>query len=155
MKYRMLTDEELIPLEEDLKHFLIVNGIDGPEWTRINESAPDQALQLVGLFSDTVLQKVYEKLQFLEFWSVESCMVFHCTADHIDLISLSRKPNSRCDLSSASSIHQALAHSPGELLFFRSTKHYSGNRELEIHTMLTNGCIPSSRDFWMLLEQVV
>src|SRR5690606_22949288 len=155
MKYRILTDEELLVLEEDLKHFLIVNGIDGPEWERINTTAPDKALELVGLFSDTVLQKVYENMRYLEFRSAASCLVFKCGAESIDLISIARAADGVSDLSTAESIHKALVQHTSELTVFRTSKQYSTDRETEIHQMISSGCIPSSEEFWVSLERIV
>ena len=82
MKYRMLTADELVPFEEELKQFLIVNGVHGDEWEQMNRDTPEKAIELVELFSDTVLQKVYEKIEFLEFRSVDSCLVFHCLSEY-------------------------------------------------------------------------
>jgi hypothetical protein len=62
MKYRCLTDDELRLLADDLKHFLIVNGVHAEEWEYINKVNPSKATQLVELFSDTVLDKVYSKI---------------------------------------------------------------------------------------------
>ena len=47
MKYRMLTTEELTHFEEDLKQFLIVNGVHGDEWEQMNRETPDKAVELV------------------------------------------------------------------------------------------------------------
>lgn len=88
MKYRMLSTEELAHFEEDLKQFLIVNGVHGDEWEQMNRETPEKAIELVGLFSDTVLQKVYEKIRFLEFRSADSCLVFHCLSDRMLLIAI-------------------------------------------------------------------
>ena len=83
MKYRILSQEELELLEDDLKAFLIVNGIHGDEWREMNKSNPVKAVELVELFSDTVLQKVYDKIRFIEHRSPKSCMVFHLKEDKI------------------------------------------------------------------------
>jgi len=99
MKYRILTDSELAYLEEDLKHFLIVNGVHAEEWERLNKEEKEKAIQLVEIFSDSVLQKVYEKMSFIEFRSVDSCMVFNCLPDKMELISIHKKSNSTVDLS--------------------------------------------------------
>ena len=69
----MLSQEELELLEEDLKAFLIVNGIHADEWEQMNTAAPEKAIELVELFSDTVLQKVYENLRFIEHRTTRSC----------------------------------------------------------------------------------
>lgn len=155
MKYRMLTDEELKFFSEDLTHFLIVNGVHAEEWERMNAENPEQAIALVEVFSDTVLQKVYERLEYLEFRSVNSCMVFQCGKQEMTLLSLTLRPGSTADLSTPASIHEALLKYSDELQFFRSTKTYSATRELEIHRMLEQGCVLSSKEFWDALQHAL
>lgn len=155
MKYRILNSEELVHLEEDLKHFLIVNGIHSEEWLQINENEPEKAIQLVELFSDTVLQKVYEKLKFLEFRSTDTCRVFHCLNEKMELISIQKKADSTVDLSTVLSIHDALSKRIEEINFFRSSKNYKESRESEIHLLIEQGCVVSSKTFWDLLNEVL
>ena len=141
--------------DEDFKHFLIVNGVHNEEWVKMNASDVDKATRLVELFSDTVLQKVYEKIQFLEFRSSNSCMVFKFNDDVIELISLNVKKQNTIDLSTPESIHASITGSPKALTLFKSQKSYSGNREFEIHTMLEQGCMNSSEEFWISLEKIL
>lgn len=148
MKYRMLTDDELRHLEEDLKHFLIVNGVHDTEWEALNRDNPEKARELVGVFSDTVLQKVYEKLEYLEFRSEDACMVFHCGKERQEVIVLNRKSGAAIDLSTPESIHDALSNHAQDLSFFRSSKEYNGKREEEVHRLLEQGCVLSTREFW-------
>ncbi|OFZ07366.1 MAG: hypothetical protein A3D92_07720 [Bacteroidetes bacterium RIFCSPHIGHO2_02_FULL_44_7] len=155
MKYRMLSTEELEVFEEDFKHFLIVNGVHSEEWEAMNLQQPDQALALVELFCDTVLHKVYEKLRFLELRTKESCLVFKMGPEEIDLISLSAKAGAEVDLSTPESIHQALVEKAGHLGFFRSKKRYNTERELEIHALIEQGCVPSTESYWDALNSVV
>ncbi len=152
MKYRILTNEELIPLEEDLKAFLIVNGVDGSEWEKINTQQPVKAVELVELFSDVVLQKVYEKIKYLEFRSKNSCLVFKCGDESIELISI-QATDEIDDLSTPESIHDAPKREDSTLTFFKTAKSYTGNRELEIHQMIESGCLLSTEDFWLLLTK--
>ena len=155
MKYRMLTQEEMEIFDEDFKHFLIVNGVHNEEWMEMNASDIEKATQLVELFSDTVLQKVYEKIRFLEFRSSNSCMVFKFNPDSIELISLNVKKQNTIDLSTPESIHASLTGSPKSLTLFKSQKSYSKHRELEIHMMLEQGCMNSSEEFWISLEKIL
>ena len=67
MKYRILSNEELSHLEEDFKHFLIVNGVHAEEWEALNNNDVDKAVQLVEVFSDTVLQKFQVFYFFIDF----------------------------------------------------------------------------------------
>lgn len=150
----MLTTEEMEIFNEDFKHFAIANGVSNEEWLEMNESDKEKATKLVGLFSDTVLQKVYEKLKFIEHRSPSSCLVFKLNESDIDLISLNRK-SEKVDLSTAESIHDALVNHPSELTLFRSKKAYSKVREEEIHEMLSQGCVNSSEAFWIMLEKVI
>ena len=154
MKYRMLTTEEMEIFNEDFKHFAIANGVSNEEWVEMNQSDKEKATKLVGLFSDTVLQKVYEKIKFIEHRSAASCLVFRLNPNNIDLISLNAK-SEKVDLSTVESIHDALVNYPSELSVFRSQKNYSKVREEEIHEMLTQGCVNSSEAFWIMLEKVV
>lgn len=155
MKYRILSNEELSHLEEDFKHFLIVNGVHAEEWEALNKNEVDKAVQLVEVFSDTVLQKVYEKIEYLEFRSLDNCMVFHFGEDKIELISIQRKVNSSVDLSTVESIHDALKKQATELTFFKSEKSYSKEREAEIHDMIEQGCLLSSSQFWTALSLTI
>lgn len=155
MKYRILTDEELSHLAEDFKQFLIVTGVHAEEWEEMNKIDIPKAIKLVEVFSDTVLQKVYEKISYLEFRSNDTCMVFNFGLDSVKLISIQRKPDSKVDLSTPESIHNVLTKTIKEVSFFRSEKQYSMRREEEIHKMIEQGCFISSAEFWNLLSEVL
>lgn len=154
MKYRMLTAKEMEIFDEDFKHFAIANGVSNEEWLEMNGSNVELATKLVALFSDTVLQKVYEKVKYIEHRSPTSCLVFKLNDDQIDLISLSAKSDV-VDLSTAESIHSALVNHPAEVMIFQSQKAYAKVREEEIHEMLSQGCVNSSEAFWTSLEKVL
>lgn len=153
MKYRLLNKEEMEIFDKDFKHFLIANGVSNEEWVELNQNNIEKATQLVELFSDTIFQKVYEKIQFIEFRSPESCIVFNCLPDSIELISINRKSN-QVDLSTPESIHEALTKNTSEINYFKSSKKYNTLRELEVHQMIENGCFNSSEDFWNSLSQL-
>ncbi|GAB5416972.1 MAG: hypothetical protein Crog4KO_18390 [Crocinitomicaceae bacterium] len=154
MKYRILTDDELPLFEEELKHFLIVNGVHGDEWAKMNEEHPAEAQKLVGLFSDTILQKVYEKLRYIEHRTTTSCMVFKLNEEGIEMISINAKSD-EVDLSTPEGIHEALVHQSEALTFFSHEKEYTKERELEIHEMLEQGCVNSSESFWIQLKKSI
>ena len=154
MKYRTLSGEELEVFAEDLKHFLIVNGVHAEEWEEINKSDKQKAIHLVELFSDNVLQIVYEKMKFIEHRSKSSCMAFHLKEDEIELISLNVKEGDS-DLSTPESIHDALVNRPNEIAIFKTSKKYIKEREIEIHEMLEQGCLNSFEAFWRSLEKLI
>ena len=155
MKFRMLTDTELECFEQEFKQFLIVNGVEAKEWEKMNVSNKEKAIQLVELFSDTVLQKVYGKIKYLEHRNISSCLVFKFNKDNIELISINVKIGAKIDLSTPESIHEALINSAHLLTVFKTQKEYSGNKEDEIHLMLETGCVNSTASFWNMLEKVL
>lgn len=155
MKYRVLSDEELQHLEGDLKAFLIINGIHGEEWAQLNREEPQKAMELVELFSDQVLQTVYEKVKFLEHRTPDSCIVFHLGETEQELIALQKKPGSSVDLSTVEGIHEALTKTPADLSFFTSKKDYNDPRELEIHQLIEQGAVLSDAGFWNSLREIL
>ncbi len=148
----MLTDEELELFAEDLKHFLVANGVSNEEWVEMNKSDIPKAQEIVGVFSDTVLQKVYERVKYIEHRTPEACMVFQMNQEEINLISINRT-NDSIDLSTPESIHEALVSKSESLTMFKTKKAYNKKREEELHEMLEQGCVNSSEAFWMLLEK--
>ena len=152
MKYRMLTTEEQKIFDEDFKAFLITNGVHAEEWEEMNKTDVPKATELVELYSDIVLEKVYQKIEFLEFRSIDSCLVFQCTPDELNLISMVPTQKEGVDLSTPESIHEALTKKANLLNVFKSSKSYSTLREMEIHKMIEQGCVASSKEFWDALE---
>jgi len=65
VKYRYLTDNELKEFDEEFKHFLISNGLHAEEWKKLNDDDPDKAIEVVGLFSNLIFDKVYDKTKFI------------------------------------------------------------------------------------------
>jgi len=153
----MLTTEELTHLEEELKQFLIINHVYTEEWARMNRETPELAKDLVGLFSDQVLQRVYENIAYLEHRSKDACLVFQLGKESIEMIGLQKKDNETDVLTfeTPESIHEALTIHSNQVGFFKHTKAYSKNREEEIHQMIEQGCVKSTEEFWKLLLDVI
>lgn len=155
-KYRFLSDEELKHLEEELKQFLIINHVYGEEWEKMNREEPQKALELVGLFSDQVLQRVYENIRFVEKRIKDACFVFYFQTEEVHLKVIQVEKNKeKLDLSSAESIHDALLHHFSDLSFFKSSKRYTESREKEIHQLIEDGALVSSQEFWETLEKII
>lgn len=156
-KYRYLSDEELSHLEEELKQFLIVNGVHGDEWALLNREEPAKALELVGLFSDQVMQRVYEKIEYLEKRERNSCLVFRMEAAEMTLIALQLSPdaNPDADLSTVESLHQTLIKHTNSLTYFTQKKAYLKSREQELHQLIEQGAVVSSQAFWESLVQTI
>lgn len=154
MKFKILSKDDLSHLDEELKHFLIANGVSNEEWIEMNSSNPDKAIDLVELFSDVVYQKVFEQLKFVEHQSKEALLVFKCEEKEVKLIGVNVKNGMEGDLSSPEKIQDTMKNHPDSLEIFRSTKPYSKEREIEIFEMVESGCVNSHEAFWMQLEKL-
>lgn len=148
MKYRLLTAEELQHLEGDLKAFLIINGIEGEAWKTLNEQTPEKAQDLVALFSDQVLQTVYEKVQYLELRTPETWMVFWLQNEQQHVRAWRRKEGSTCDLSDDKRCATLGERILAEVDVFTGTKAYAQNREMEIHTLVQQGFVAVNEQVW-------
>ena len=152
MKYRYLTDDELSYFAEELKQFLIVNGIYNDEWTKINQENPDKARDLVGIFSDQILEKVYSNIHFLENRSEERCTVIHISEEKSELIILERKPeNTFPSFSTPENIHLALQKNLQDIQFFKASKPNGIEKSILIHQYLQQDFVPSNKEFWSSL----
>ena len=154
MKYRILTMEELEVFEEDFKQFLIVNGVHTEEWEEMNKSDKEKAVKMVELFSDSVLQKVYEKINYLEHRSKQSCLVFKLNKENIELISINSNSD-KVSLESPELIHNAILNHTDEIAIFSTEKGYNQIRETEIHELIQQGCVLSDDTFWNSLKSVL
>ena len=90
-KYRILNDEELKELEDEFVHFLIVQGVDNDKWVKINEKEKEKAIQLVEIFSNTVLEKAYSKISFLEYRSKNFYSIFKILKNETLVFKVSQK----------------------------------------------------------------
>ena len=147
MRFRLLSDEELKHLEAEFKQFLIVNQIHSDEWLKLNNSEPEKVLMLVELFSDTVLLKVYEKIQFLEFRSPSLFSVYKFSEENIQAIHL-KTENDSISLVDDNNLKTAIRNNLSELTLFKAEKNVNPFKEDEIHQLILQGCIVSNEFVW-------
>ncbi len=154
MKYRYLTDEELKLLEKDFVQFLIANGIDNDEWLRINKENADNALEIVGLFSDVVVEKAIENIEYLEYRSEKSLKLFRCKKDKIILIGLDIDASSSLDFTKKESADIALNEGDDAIKSYKTSKNYNPARAEEIFKMLEAGCYIVDGKFFNSFNQL-
>lgn len=155
MKYRMLTMEELGFLEEELKQFLIVNGVHGDEWEKLCSHERDKAEKLIAMFSDNVLQTVYERIKFLEFRTEDLWVLMQILDEIAESITIKCKEGSGIDLSSDAVLDNVFEHYRQEIEVFRASKRHKLSREEEVHNLIMSGCVPSSSDRWLALDKLI
>ena len=65
IKYRRLTQKEFELLERDFVRFLASSSIQAKDWQKLKSDSPEKVDELLDIFSDTVLEKVYAKTEYL------------------------------------------------------------------------------------------
>ncbi len=147
MRFRRLTIEELTELETEFKQFLIINQVYNEEWIEINQKDLNKANDLVDLFSDQVLSKVYGKIDFLEKRDKNAFSVFAIKKNDIETITIQSK-NQSIDLLTKAQIETALNQHLNELEIFCGTKKLAKEKCDEVFDLIKEGCDVSSFDVW-------
>ncbi len=150
----MLSREELHHLEAEFKHFLIVNHIHSDEWKKMNESEPEKAIALVELFSDTVLLKVYEKVEYMEFRSKQLFSVYRIYSDKMEAIYV-KSEDDTLNLEKDEEISLAINSNPSKISIYRAEKKVNPFKEDEVHRLAEQGCIKSTVSVWEKFSKLI
>lgn len=146
MRFRRLTREELESLEQDFVQFLATHQITAQEWLQLKADQSDKVYELIDVFSDIVLEKVFSQIEYLQHRTKDTIRVFYCQADKITMTGLHINDPSR-DLTNPADV--ALLSQPdgiqGSVKVFQLEKNYQQERPDEVFQMLyRDGCQPAS-----------
>ena len=147
MRFRLLSDLELEELSKDFTQFLVVQGIDDETWRKINKENREKALQIVEVFSDTVLLKVYSKVKFMSFTSEKVFSIFKIKKDRIDMLLLKSK-DSKLVFNSSEPLKNLLTDSIGKWELYSSSKNLGDKVPDEVHQLTLKGCQVESQENW-------
>lgn len=149
MSFRRLTDDELDELKEEFIQYLVSNGVDSDLWDRFKNEEPEKADLFVQQFSNVVLQKSLEKIEYLEHRTSTDLKLFFCGKETIDLIALK---SSTVDLIKMSDFS---AEDFKNVEIFKASKPYEKNREVELFELTEKGCEITSHTLYNLLKQMI
>lgn len=159
MKFRRLSNEELGHLEKEFVDFLCANTITAEDWVKIKSESLEKAEHLIEMFSDIVLEKVYNKVSFLEKREAKNLIVFRCTDKTVDLIGITLDPNSNLDLTDPEKVADVVSGKyslKDQLSGFRNTKKInSEEKSLEVHQLINSGCIIGEEKLFLALDRVI
>ncbi|CAA6824619.1 MAG: Unknown protein [uncultured Aureispira sp.] len=156
MRFRRLTNEELETLEEDFVQFLAASHITAKEWVALKENNQDKVEELIGLFSDIVLEKVFSKMDCLQHRTKDTIRVFYCQEEKISMTGLQISDPSK-DLTNPEDL--AVLADPsslkGSVKVFQIEKAYVQERADEVFSMLyKDGCQPASKSMFDALAKM-
>lgn len=154
VKYRRLSDEELKELEQEFKQFLIANGVHNEEWVSINEKQPEEAMNLVDMFSDLVLEKSLEQIKYLIHSTQGDLKMFWFKKNQAQLVAL--KSNTSAIDFTAESWLSSVPECHDQIECFTSEKKFiEKDRSKEIYTLVKAGAQVSSEQMYKLVHQLV
>ena len=152
IKYRLLSDKELNELKEEFTQFLIIQGIHNDEWNKINKNNPEKALQIVAVFSDTVLEKSYSKVKYLEYKSKSFFSVFEIGEKASKVLQISTT-NDAINLEDIDNIRKHLLSK--EISIQKGEKKHSKERGMEIHQLIFQGCSFTTAETWLHINKLI
>lgn len=150
MKYRQLNNEELKGLEKDFVKFLATNHITADDWVKLKKNDPKKVTELIGIYSDIVLDKVISKLEYLEFKTPYDIKTFHCQADKMIMMGIAISSNAGVDFTkdlTAKDMMEILKKNSQEIQIYTAEKGYNDNREQELFQMMESGCLISKEGY--------
>lgn len=150
MRFRRLTKNELEKLEDDFITFLASQTITAKEWDLLKTNNPEKVHELLDVFSDIVLEKVFDKMQYLQHRTNDTIRVFKCDADVITMTGL-HVNDSQVDLTRTEDLQRLTDPSNirGMVNVFQMEKKYRSNKPDEIFQMMhQNGCQVASEDMF-------
>ena len=143
----MLTEEELKALSDDFTQFLVVQGVDDVTWRKMNIENEEKAIEVVEVFSDTVLHKVYSKIQYMSYISDHVFSIFKINKTSIDLI-LIKSTDASLIFQDEATLYSLLNSNSGAWELYSSSKELGDKLTDEVHKLTTQGCQISSKEIW-------
>jgi|AP17_2_1055511.scaffolds.fasta_scaffold02007_1 hypothetical protein len=159
MKYRAFTKEELETFKEDFIKFLSANTITGEDWKKIKAEKPNEAEELLNMFSDIVWEKSLSKIRYLEHSSEKDLKVFRYGEEKVEMVAFkvsSEKAPSLLEESTFAKLADgSLQLSDLAPEFYTSEKGYTDAREMELFKMMEEGCRPTSEQFYYGIKSLL
>ena len=154
MRFRLLSLAELEILKDDFIKFLASNTVTASDWVNIKENKPKEALELIEMFSDIVMEKVYSKVVLLEKREKNSLLYFKFDGELMQILGISLNDQS-VDFEQIDSIKiEAMENSKIE--GFRSSKVLSKEQKpIEVHQLITAGAYMGKPALYQVLDKII
>jgi hypothetical protein len=152
MRFRCLSKEELQELDSELIQFLIVNNVYKEDWALMNQESPQKAKELIEMFSDVVLDKVYNKVSFLER-QVPKQVCFCSLSDSIGEMITIEAIEEGIDLTKEEVIDECLLISPSKITIYHGKKTFNSTKADEVFLLLNHGFLVSSEERFKNISQ--
>jgi hypothetical protein len=158
LKYRRLTTDELKDLEPEFIQFLAAQSITAPDWEKIKSEKIDKRDELIALFSNIVLEKVFTAIDYLEILTQDELRIFNMNEERGRLLGL-KIGNKESDLREDALIDE-LFKDPNKLLslqpkFYELKKKYDKSKAEEVFFLLNMGANITDSTLYTALNSLV
>lgn len=151
IKYRLLTGEELEPLQEEFLKFLLVQNIYPEQWEELKKQSRQKAEDKIELFSNLVFEKILSETSFLEKIDDKRIECYHFQAESAQLIALQANENTEIDF-----INQPLKDvNPSHYHIYTGSKKYVADRNSEVFQVMQKGAVKSDGILYKKLALLV
>lgn len=152
IKYRKLSIEELEELEKEFIQFLAVNGIDAQKWQELKSSEDDEVDALIDLFSDMVMEKSLQNIQYIEHRTPSDYKIFFYDETEAHMFGIKSQSANLLDENAFDKLEEHLRNNTISLI--KASKLYSKSREVELFETLKNGCVVTESKLFSLLKKL-
>jgi cag pathogenicity island protein 24 len=159
VKYRLLTSEELASLEKEFINFLVSNTITADDWLHIKATEQERAAQLIEIFSDMVLERSLQKIEYVERKTAHEVHIYYFGPQECVLVGIRVDPSLPVDLTEADAYPKVtvlLEQSENPLAkVFSTRKEYTLSREEDLFAMLESGGLITHDRHFKLLQSLI
>jgi len=150
--YNRLTPSELSQLKDDFVNFLVLNGITGDDWAKMQSNAPAEADGMIDQFSEVVYEASLRKASFLLIVTKHDVRSFQCLSDKIIMASMKYEGSETFDFNEVDDLHALLLEGKIQFAIASVSKAYSKKREHEMYDMIKSGCKISDGKVYKLIS---
>ena len=141
-------------MDEDFSDFLYAQGFSRYDWRVLQEQHSEQAVDLLGEYSDQTFDKVMQSIEYLEYRTSKVLYTYHCQEDKMEIIGIQAPTSSKLDFTSIQSLDESIC---SEIMAYKSFMHlkpYQLERENELFNLIEKGHYVSDSSNFNLLKRM-
>lgn len=146
LKYRSLTEKELKELEPEFKQFLIVNELYDSEWRELVANNPHEAQSFLDLFSNIVLEKVFNKIPGMVQIGKDFIAVFDFQGVIWNFYFFQAADQQALHSCAPENFLVFIQKNMQELRLHKGTKKSTDQKAAEVHALISKGAFPLQKE---------
>lgn len=127
-------------VEDDFSNYLYDHGFNQFEWRVLQDQNSDQALSLLGEYSDQLFDRMVKDVKYLEFRSDRHLRVIECHKDYMVSIGIELPERSIIDLTNIESLKEVDPNEQYPYKCFKEKRPYNTDRDQDIFDLIESGC---------------